>query len=185
MSSIPVTFDPEAALERWQKLNFTRQRAHVEAVERAKKPENTPAPHRRRGREMYALVVILLHVGVSGSAALAIAPYAVDPAANSTTLWVLAFASAMLSTVGVTATAGYLSKHLRIMSGVKVGLLCGVLCGAILSLAAMGIDYSLIVYLALLAPTLLAVLLAVLLDRSKSGWQPLRPPPMKRRSARQ
>jgi hypothetical protein len=120
---------------------------------------------------MYALIAILLHIIVSGSAALTIAPYSLDPAANDTTLWVLAFASAMISTVGVTATASYLSKHLRLVSGVTVGLLCGLLCSAILGLAALGIEYSLIVYLALLAPTLLAVLLAVLLDRSKSGWQ--------------
>jgi hypothetical protein len=42
---------------------------------------------------------------------------------------------------------------------------------AIIGLAMAGIDYSLILYLAILAPTLLAVLLASLVDRSKSGWQ--------------
>ncbi len=120
---------------------------------------------------MYAVVVILLHVLISGTAALAIAPYSLDPAANSATMWVLGFASAVISALGLAATASYLSKHLRIISGVTVGLLCGLFCSAILGLAAVGIDYSLIVYLALLAPTLLAILLAVLLERSKSGWQ--------------
>ena len=32
-------------------------------------------------------------------------------------------------------------------------------------------DFSVILYLTLLAPTLLAVLLGSLLDRPKSGWQ--------------
>jgi hypothetical protein len=32
-------------------------------------------------------------------------------------------------------------------------------------------DYSLVTYLTLLAPTLLAITLASVLDRPKSGWQ--------------
>jgi hypothetical protein len=41
----------------------------------------------------------------------------------------------------------------------------------VLGLSTVGVDYSLITYLSILAPTLLAVLLASLLDRPRSGWQ--------------
>jgi chromate transport protein ChrA len=40
-----------------------------------------------------------------------------------------------------------------------------------LGLLTEGIDFSLVLYLAVVAPTLLAVLLASLLDRPTSGWQ--------------
>ena len=81
-------------------------------------------------------------------------------------------ASAALSMLGLFATARYLSRRIRPVSGITVGWLCGLVCSAILALSVDGrFDYSLIVYLALLAPALLAVLMATLLDRPKSGWQ--------------
>jgi hypothetical protein len=120
---------------------------------------------------MHGILVIVVHALVSSPAALAIAPYSIDPAATRNSLWMLCLASAALSAVGFSATTAYLSKRIRMVTGLKVGLLCGLLCNAIIGLVTAGIDYSLVLYLALLAPTLLAVLLASLLERSKSGWQ--------------
>ncbi len=120
---------------------------------------------------MPAVLLLIVQAAIGTIATLIIAPRSFDPAANIATLWVLSFCSGVLSAIGLAATATYLSKQVRAISGVMVGILGGALCGAILALTLLGIDYSLIVYLALLAPALLAVLLAVLLDRSKSGWQ--------------
>jgi hypothetical protein len=118
-----------------------------------------------------AILVIVVHALVSSPVALAIAPYSRDPAATSNSLWMLCIASAALSAVGFFATTTYLSKRIRTVTGLKVGLLCGLFCNAVITLVIARIDYSLVLYLALLAPTLLAVLLASLLERSKSGWQ--------------
>ncbi len=120
---------------------------------------------------MYAAVAVVMHAVVSVGGALIIAPYALEPIADREALAKLCVASAAISGIGFLATASYLTKRIRTRSGVLVGLLCGVLCIAIIGLAMAGIDYSLILYLAILAPTLLAVLLASLVDRSKSGWQ--------------
>lgn len=120
---------------------------------------------------MYALLTFVVHAAFSSLAALAIAPYAVDPAATINALWTLSFVSALLSTIGLAATATYLSRRIKPFSGAQVGLLCGVLCSAILGLALGGMQFSLILYLVMLVPTLVAVLLASLLDRPKSGWQ--------------
>lgn len=121
---------------------------------------------------MYALIAMVVNAFLGSAAALAIAPYSLAPGANFQSLWALSIASAVLSTVGLVATSWYLSRRLRPVSGITVGWLCGMACGAVLGLAIDGsFDYSVILYLALLAPTLLAVLLASLLDRPKSGWQ--------------
>lgn len=120
---------------------------------------------------MYAMLVIVVHAAVSSAAALAIAPYSVDPAATSKSLWTLSMVSALICTAGFAATAGYLSRRVKLVSGAQVGLLCGVLCSGIVGLTLAGIDFSLVLYLTLLFPTLAAVLLASLLDRPRSGWQ--------------
>jgi hypothetical protein len=120
---------------------------------------------------MRTILVIVMHALVSSGAAVAIAPYSIDPAATRNSLLAVCMASAALSAVGFFATTTYLSKRIRTVTGAKVGLLCGLLCIAVIGLVMAGIDYSLVLYLALLAPTLLAVLLASLLERSKSGWQ--------------
>jgi hypothetical protein len=120
---------------------------------------------------MYALLMLVIHAMVSSLAALAIAPYSLDPAATSSALWTLGIVSALLCTTGLTATAAYLSRRIKPISGIQVGLLCGLLCGGIEGLSVAGVEYSLVVYLALLAPTLIAVLLASLIERPKSGWQ--------------
>jgi hypothetical protein len=120
---------------------------------------------------MYALLALVAHVVVSSLAALVIAPYSLAPGANMKALWVLSLASAVISTIGLMATAVYLSRRLRPVSGGIVGVLCGALCGGIVGMVMQGTDFSVVLYLAILAPTLLAVLLASLLDRPKSGWQ--------------
>jgi hypothetical protein len=121
---------------------------------------------------MYAMLAIVVQVFLTSVASVAIAPYSIAVGATTRSMWILSLVSAALSTVALVATAWYLSRHLRPMSGVTVGWLCGLLCSAILALAIDGrFDFSVILYLSLLAPTLLAVLLASLLDRPKSGWQ--------------
>jgi hypothetical protein len=120
---------------------------------------------------MYALLALVIHATVGSLAALAIAPYSVDPAATGQSLWALGMVSALLSTIGLAATATYLSRRIRPLTGAQAGLLCGVVCGGLLALSMGTTRYSLIVYLAMLAPTLVAVLLASLLERPKSGWQ--------------
>lgn len=121
---------------------------------------------------MYAMIAIVVQIILGSAAAVFIAPYSVAEGATTRSLWTLAVASAALATVGLVATALYLSRHLRPTSGITVGWLCGLLCSATLALAVDGrFDFSVILYLTLLAPTLLAVLLASLLDRPKSGWQ--------------
>lgn len=121
---------------------------------------------------MYALLALVLHAAISSLTALTIAPYASDPAATSNALWLLSMFSALLSTAGLVATATYLSRRISMLSGAQVGLLCGVVCAAMLGLAVGGMQYSLVLYLAILVPTLVAVLMATLLDRPRSGWQP-------------
>jgi hypothetical protein len=120
---------------------------------------------------MYALLMLVVHAVVSSLAALAIAPYSLDAAATSRSLWMLSMASALLSTIGLAATATYLSRRIRPLSGVQVGLLCGLVCAGLEGLALRGIGFSLVLYLVLLVPTLVAVLMASLLERPKSGWQ--------------
>ncbi len=120
---------------------------------------------------MYALLAILLQAAISLAAAMAIAPYSLDLAANDETLPALSLASTVISAIGLVSTSVYLSRRLRPVSGAMVGGFCGLLCAGILGLSARGVDYSLVLYLAILAPTLLAILLAALLDRPKSGWQ--------------
>jgi hypothetical protein len=121
---------------------------------------------------MYAMLAIVVQVILSSAAALVIAPYSVAIGATTRSLWTVSVASAALSTMGLVGTAWYLSRRLRPTSGLVIGWLCGLLCSAILALAINGrYDFSVILYLSLLAPTLLAVLLASLLDRPKSGWQ--------------
>jgi hypothetical protein len=120
---------------------------------------------------MYALLALIAHAIVSSVAAVAIAPYSVAAGANMKALWVLALASAVISTIGLVSTAVYLSRRLSRVTGGIVGVLCGALCGAILGMVMKQTDFSVVLYLAILAPTLLAVLLASLLDRPKSGWQ--------------
>lgn len=120
---------------------------------------------------MYALLALVIHAMIGSLAALAIAPYSIDPAATARSLWTLAVVSALLSTAGLAATATYLSKRIRLLTGAQAGLLCGVVCSGLLALSTGRTRYSLIVYLAMLVPTLAAVLLASLLERSKSGWQ--------------
>lgn len=120
---------------------------------------------------MYAVLIILVHAAISVAVALAIAPYSLDLAATPRSMGLVALASALISATGFAATAGYLSKRIRLFSGAQVGLLCGLLCGAMLGLVLRGIQFSLVLYLAIVVPALAAVMLASLLDRSKSGWQ--------------
>lgn len=121
---------------------------------------------------LYALAAIAVHAFISSTAATAIAPHSVAPGASIGSLWALSLTSAIFSTMGLIGTAIYLSRRFRPGSGITVGWLCGLLCSFILGLSIREtMDYSVITYLALLAPTLLAVLLASLLDRPKSGWQ--------------
>lgn len=120
---------------------------------------------------MYALLAFALHLLIGGIAASAIAPHSIDPTANEASLWTLALASAVISMLGMVATASYLAKRIAAMSGLIIGLACGVLCSILLGLTMRGTDYSLVLYLTILSPTLLAVLLATLLDRPKTGWQ--------------
>ena len=121
---------------------------------------------------MYVVLAVIVQGLFSVAAASQIAPYSLDPVATSKSLVALCMASATVSGIGLFGTALYLSKRIRPITGCAVGLLCGVLCSAMIGLTMEGIDYSLILYLAILAPTLLAILLATLLDQPKSGWQP-------------
>jgi hypothetical protein len=121
---------------------------------------------------MYALLAIVVQLILSCAAVLVIAPYSVAPGANTNSLLALSLASAVFSTIGLVGTSWYLSRRLKPGSGITVGWLCGLFCSGIFGLAVDGrFDYSIILYLSVLAPTLLAVLLASLLDRPKSGWQ--------------
>jgi Kef-type K+ transport system membrane component KefB len=120
---------------------------------------------------MHAVLAAIVHTAISVIAAMYIAPYSLDPAATLDSMQGLCLASAIISAIGFMATTTYLSRRLRPVRGVLVGALSGLLCTGTVSLVMTGMDYSLIVYLAILAPTLLAVLLASLLDRPKSGWQ--------------
>lgn len=120
---------------------------------------------------MYALLILVVHAAVSTAAALAIAPYSMDPTASARTLWVMSMASALLTVVAFAATAAYLGKRISLVSGAQAGLLCGLLCGGIAAFTLRGVQFSLLLYLALLVPTLVAVVVAVLVDRPKSGWQ--------------
>jgi hypothetical protein len=123
-------------------------------------------------KHLYALLALLIHVAIGSLAAMAIAPYSLDPAATSRSLWTLGIVSALLSTTGLAATAMYLCKRIKPVTGAQAGLLCGLMCGGLLALTMGGMRYSLVLYLTMLAPTLVAVLLASLLERSKGGWQP-------------
>jgi hypothetical protein len=120
---------------------------------------------------MYAVLAALVHAVLAITAALIIAPYSLQPVATTMALADLGMASAVISGIGLAATARYLSKRMRTISGPQVGLACGALCNATMGTLLVGVDFSLVIYLAILAPALLAVLLATLLDRSKSGWQ--------------
>ena len=121
---------------------------------------------------MYALLAIVVQILLSCTAVLAIAPYSIAPGASLNSLLALCVASAVTSCIGLTGTSWYLSRHLKPGSGITVGWMCGLTCGGILGLAVDGrFDYSILLYLSIVAPTLLAVLLASLLDRPKSGWQ--------------
>lgn len=123
---------------------------------------------------MYAVLILVVHAAVSTAAALAVAPYSIDPAASGRALWVTSMASALLCVIAFIATAAYLGKRISLVSGAQGGLLCGLLCGGINAFTARGVQFSLLLYLALLVPTLVAVVLAVLVDRPKSGWQSAR-----------
>jgi len=120
---------------------------------------------------MHLILVVAVHLLVSSAATLLIAPRSISEVANGTSLQVLCLASAGVCAAGFFATSIYLSRRIRPISGAVAGLLCGLLCSVVLGLSMVGIDYSLITYLSILAPTLLAVLLATLLDRPRSGWQ--------------
>jgi hypothetical protein len=120
---------------------------------------------------MPVLLVAVLHAMISTGAAMAIAHYSSDPFAVINYLWPLCATSAACSATGFAATARYLSRRIGPKSGALVGVLCGLLCSAMLGLAVMGVEFTRIPYLTIFAPTLLAVLLASLLERPKSGWQ--------------
>lgn len=120
---------------------------------------------------MYMLLTVVVHAAIGSLAALAIAPYSLDPTASSGAMWTLALVSALLCTAGFAATAAYLGKRIRPFAGAQVGLLCGLSCAGLMGLTLAGVQYSLVLYLTMLAPTLVAVLLASLLQRSRSGWQ--------------
>lgn len=121
---------------------------------------------------MYAVSILFVHALFSSVVALTIAPHSPDPTASSNSLLALCLASATLCMVGFAATARYLSRRVKPWTGVLVGYGCGMLCSATIGLVFAGVRYSLVLYITLLAPTLLAVLLASVLDRPKSGWQP-------------
>lgn len=121
---------------------------------------------------MYAPIILFVHAVFSAIVALTIAPLSPDPTATSRSLLVLSLASALLCAIGFAATARYLMRRVKPLTGVLVGYCCGMLCCAALGLVFAGVRYSLVIYITLLAPTLLAVLLASVLDRPRSGWQP-------------
>lgn len=120
---------------------------------------------------MYALLVLVVHVAVSSAAALAIAPYTIDPVVTPRSLWLMCMGSALLTVIAFASTAAYLGKRISPVSGAQGGLLCGLVCGGVAAFTARGVQFSLLIYLALLVPTLVAVVLAVVMDRPKSGWQ--------------
>jgi hypothetical protein len=121
---------------------------------------------------MYAILAFFVQMALTSATVLAISPYSIAPGADFKSLLVLGLVSAVLSTIGLVGTSLYLSRRLKPASGITVGWICGLVSSGILALAVDGrIDFSLILYLCVLAPTLLAVLLASLLDRPKSGWQ--------------
>lgn len=120
---------------------------------------------------MHLILIFAVHLLVSSGAVLYIAPRSISEAATGISLQMLCLSSAVVCMGGFLATAVYLSRRIRPISGALTGLLCGALCSAVLGLSMKGIDYSLITYLSILAPTLLAVLMATLLDRPRSGWQ--------------
>ena len=120
---------------------------------------------------MYALFVLVVHAAVSTAAAFAIAPYSLDPVVNGEALWVMSMASALLTVIAFCATAAYLGKRISLVSGAQGGLLCGLVCGGVAAFTMRGVQFSLLIYLALLVPTLVAIVLAVIVDRPKSGWQ--------------
>lgn len=120
---------------------------------------------------MHLILIVAIHLLISSLATLFIAPRSISEVATGTSLQMLCLASALICAGGFLATTAYLSRHIRPISGALVGLLCGVMCSVVLGLSMVGVDYSLITYLSILAPTLLAVLLATLLDRPRSGWQ--------------
>lgn len=120
---------------------------------------------------MPAALAILLHIAISGSVAIAVAPWTPDPTATPRALWLLCAASAVLCGAGLAATAAYLGRRIRPVSATQVGLPCGLLCGAILGLTMRSVQFSLILYLALLVPVLVAITLTMLVDRPRTGWQ--------------
>lgn len=120
---------------------------------------------------MYVVLTAVMHAVISVIAALFVAPYSLDPAATTEALATLAVISAFISAIGMLSTSVYLSRRIRPVSGAITGVCCGLLCSGIFSLTATGKEYSLVLYLSILFPTLLAVLMASLLDRPKSGWQ--------------
>ncbi len=71
---------------------------------------------------MYAMLAIVVQVILGSAAALAIAPYSVTLGATMEALWTLSVASAGLSTIGLVATAWYLSRRLRAVSGLTIAL---------------------------------------------------------------
>jgi len=120
---------------------------------------------------MPALMVAVLHAMISNVAAVLIAHYSADPFATISVLSTFGSSSAAISAIGFAATAIYLSRRVRPATGVLVGVLCGLVCGVTMGLTMSSIDFSVVPYLTILAPTLLAVLLASVLERPKSGWQ--------------
>ena len=117
-----------------------------------------------------ALVVLVsAHTLVSIGTVSAIAHFGAG--ADVPSLQALCLSSAGLAGIGFAATARYLSTHMRPRSGLLAGSLCGALCGAILGIAPARLDFSLLLFLAIFVPSLLAVLLASFIDRPKSGWQ--------------
>lgn len=121
---------------------------------------------------MYAVLAIAVHAILCSVAAWFVGPRSLAVGATLESLWVLGVASAVLSNIGLVGTSLYLSRRLKLGSGLTVGWLCGLLCAAMLALSLDArMDYSLVTYLTLLAPTLLAITLASVLDRPKSGWQ--------------
>jgi chromate transport protein ChrA len=120
---------------------------------------------------MYAVMALVFNAAVNSGAALLIEPRSQDATATLVSMLMLAMASSAISMIGLVSTALYLSRRIRPSTGALVGFLCGVVFTAMLGLLTEGIDFSLVLYLAVVAPTLLAVLLASLLDRPTSGWQ--------------
>ncbi len=120
---------------------------------------------------MYAMIAFVVHAALGSAAAMAIAPHSRAAGATFGSMGAVhgvrpAFdRGAGGNILGTVAAPAANHRH-------HGGWLCGVSCGAVLGLSIdPSLDYSVILYLALLAPTLLAVLLASVLDRPKSGWQ--------------